>query len=184
MMRASSSLLMVVGALIVGTVGVTGVAAATGGGATIHGCVNKSSGVLRVVKHSGGCSHSERALSFNARGPRGERGPRGLAAVSPTKAFQMYANVDAEGDLGSNVDAVSATRTAKGQYSVVFDRPIGSCAAVAQAGQAGGTDPILPIPSAVSFAPDNADGWDLEFVDSPTRATFDTAFMLTVTCGS
>jgi hypothetical protein len=94
----------------------------------------------------------------------------------------MYANVDAEGDLGSNFDAVSASRIATGNYSVVFNRPIGSCAAVAQAGQAGGVDPILPIPSAVSFDSSNPDRWDLQFVDSPTRTAFNTAFMLTVTC--
>jgi hypothetical protein len=96
----------------------------------------------------------------------------------------MYANVDAEGDLGSNFDAAAAARTSAGNYAVRFTKPIGSCAAVAQAGQAGGTDPIYPIPSAVSFDPSNPDQFDLQFVDSPTRTALNTAFMLTVTCAS
>jgi hypothetical protein len=183
MKRMRSGLLLAVGVVGLGTLGVAGVAAAAGHGKTIHGCVAKSHGALRVVKHAHDCSRSERELSFNTRGPQGARGPAG-APASPAATVQMYANVDAEGDLGSNVGAVSATRISTGEYSIVFNRAIGSCAAAAQAGQAGGTDPIVPIPSAVSFDPSNADGWDLEFVDSPTRSTINTAFMLTVTCGS
>jgi hypothetical protein len=182
--HVKSRSLIAVGVVGLGTLGagVAGVAAAAGQGGTIHGCVAKSDGALRVVKHSGDCSRHERPLSFNARGPRGPQGPAGGPGSSG--AFQMYANVDAEGDLGSNFDAVSATRISTGQYSVVFNQPIGSCAAVAQAGQAGGTDPILPIPSAVSFNASDADGWELEFVDGPTRTAINTAFMLTVTCHS
>jgi hypothetical protein len=174
--------------VVLGLAGVAGVAAAAGHAGAIHGCVAKSDGALRVVKHAGDCSRREKALSFNARGPRGATGPRGPKGPTgesvSSDTIQMYANVDAEGDLGSNVDAVSATRISTGEYSVVFNRPIGTCAAAAQAGQAGGTDPILPIPSAVSFDPSNSDGWDLEFVDSPTRTALNTAFMLTVTCHS
>jgi hypothetical protein len=94
----------------------------------------------------------------------------------------LYANVDAEGDLGSNSGATGATRIAAGEYGVAFNQPIGSCAAVAQAGEAGGTDPVTPLPSAVHFDPSNPKQWDLEFVDGPTRKAIDTAFMLTVTC--
>jgi hypothetical protein len=188
MKHVKSRSLLAVGALALGAVGVSGVATAAGHSGTIHGCVNKSSGALRVVTHPSACSHGETALSFNTRGPRGLRGPRGArgpsGATAPTRAFQMYANVDAEGDLGSNVGAVSASRISTGEYSVVFNRPIGSCAAIAQAGEAGGTDPIYPVPSAVSFDHSNADGWDLQFVDSPTRTAINTPFMLTVTCGS
>jgi hypothetical protein len=179
MKRVRIRSLVAVGALVLGALGVTGVAAAAGHGGTIHGCVNKSSGALRVVKHSGHCSRGETALAFNARGPRGAPGRRGPAGVSTS--FQMYANVDAEGDLGSNLDAVSAKRISTGEYSVVFNRPIGSCAAAAQSGEAGGTDPIFPVPSAVSFDPSNADAWDLEFRDSSAQ-DLNTPFMLTVTC--
>jgi hypothetical protein len=51
----------------------------------------------------------------------------------------MYANVDAEGDLGSNYDAVSV-QAAYHEYDVTFKKPIGHCAAVVQSGKAGGSD--------------------------------------------
>lgn len=169
---------------IVCTLGAGSVAVAASHSGTIHGCVKTSNGALRVVKHASDCGHGETALSFNATGPRGPRGLRGPAGVAPSPAaFQMYANLDAEGDLGSNFDAVSAKRVSTGEYQVVFDRPIGACAAVAQAGQAGGTDPIFPVPSAVSFDATNADAWDIEFVDSATRTAINTSMMITVTCG-
>lgn len=178
-----------------------GMAVAAGTGGSIHGCVAKSSGVLRIVHTTKSCSSNERPLSFNARGPQGLPGPAGAAgaagpagpqgpagpgvgSASPAPTVVMYANVDAEGDLGSHSGATAAARIAVGEYSVTFNRPIEPCAAVAQAGQAGGTDPILPIPSVVSFDPSNPDQWDLEFVDGPTRKTISTAFMLTVTCPS
>jgi hypothetical protein len=94
----------------------------------------------------------------------------------------MYANVDAEGDLGSNFGATGATRSSAGNYEVAFDRSIGNCAAVAQAGEAGGTDPVTPLPSAMHFDPSNPKQWDLQFVDAPTRTAISTAFMVTVTC--
>lgn len=172
-----------------------GVAVAAGATGTIHGCVAKSGGALRIVHSAKNCRASENPLSFNAQGPQGLPGPAGPAgaqgpagpagaAASPAPTVVMYANVDAEGDLGSHSGAVSAARLSTGEYAVTFDRPIEPCAAVAQAGQAGGTDPIFPIPSAVSFDPSNPKQWDLEFVDGPTRTALNTAFMLTVTCPS
>lgn len=182
MKRASKVPLVVVGILSLGVAGLGGAAVAASQSKTIHSCVAKSDGALRIVHRANSCTSGEKPLSFSARGPQGPQGPPGSPATSGT--FQMYANVDAEGDLGSNFDAVGAARFGPGQYGVKFNQPIGSCAAIAQAGQAGGTDPILPIPSAVSFDPSNPDQFDLEFVDSPTRKADDTAFMLTVTCTS
>jgi hypothetical protein len=185
MKLARNTSLIAVGLLALGVLGVAGIAQATSHGKTIHSCVAKSNGALRVVKRVGACSHRERALAFNERGARGPRGARGRAGKSaPTVAFQMYANVDAEGELGSNVGAVSASRVATGTYLVVFSRPIAKCAAVAQSGAAGGTDPVFVVPSAVRFDPSNADAWDVEFEDSSTRTDESTPFMLTITCGA
>jgi hypothetical protein len=189
-MQLNRMSLVAVGAMGVGSLAVAGlgVAVAAGHGNTIHGCVAKSDGALRVVHRASSCKSHEKSLSFNIHGPRGPQGPQGPQGSpgdpATSRTIQMYANVDAEGDLGSNVDATGATRISAGEYSVAFNRPIGNCAAIAQAGQAGGTDPILPIPSAVSYDPSNPDQWDLEFVDSPTRTADNTAFMLTVTCPS
>jgi hypothetical protein len=174
-----------------------GVAVAAGASGAIHGCVAKSDGTLRIVHSAKSCGAHEKPLSFDSRGPRGLQGPAGPAGSTgpagppgpaggsaSSTTVTLYANVDAEGDLGSNSGATGASRIAAGNYAVAFDRPIGSCAAVAQAGQAGGTDPILPIPSAVSFDPSNPKQWDLQFVDGPTRTALNTAFMLIVVCPS
>jgi hypothetical protein len=174
-----------------------GVAVAAGASGTIHGCVAKSDGTLRIVHSAKSCGSHEKPLSFDSRGPRGLQGPAGPAGSTgpagpagpaggstSSKTVTLYANVDAEGDLGSNSGATAASRIATGEYGVAFNQPIGSCAAVAQAGRAGGTDPILPIPSAVSFDPSNPKQWDLEFVDGPTRTAINTAFMLIVVCPS
>jgi hypothetical protein len=96
----------------------------------------------------------------------------------------MFANVDSGGNLGSNVDAVSATRLAQGQYGVAFTHPIGECAADAQAGVAGGPQAAEPLPSSMHYDPDNPNQWDFEFLNLATNQTVDTPFLLTVTCAS
>jgi hypothetical protein len=129
MKRTNSLVTLAVGAIAAGSMGVVGVGAAVAAahGETIHGCVAKSSGALRIVKQTSACGSNEKPLSFNARGPRGPQGPAGSSGT-----FQMYANVDAEGDLGSNFGATKAEATQiPGQYVVTFAQPIGSCAAVA-----------------------------------------------------
>jgi len=52
--------------------------AGTGAGAgTIHGCVKKRGGWLRVVDPGARCRRGERAIVFNEQGPRGARGAKG-----------------------------------------------------------------------------------------------------------
>jgi hypothetical protein len=203
-----TSRLLAAGAIGLGSMGVAGigVAVAAGHGGIIHGCVAKSDGALRVVHSATSCNAHERSLSFNAhgaRGPQGAQGPRGPQGVqgprgpqgvqgapgtpgtsAASSTFQMYANVDAEGDLGSNVDAVTAKRVAKGSYRVTFNEPIGSCAAVAQAGKAGGVDTSEPLPSTVEFDDMFSDTWDIAFLTDNGQDLEDTPFMLIVTCKS
>ena len=66
-------------------------------------------------------------------------GSAGAASSYPPATFQMYANVDSNCNLGSNVGAVSAIHIpgATG-CQVTFSKLIGHCAAVAQPGKAGG----------------------------------------------
>jgi hypothetical protein len=98
----------------------------------------------------------------------------------------MYANVDAESDLGSNYDAVSAMPVpGSSEYIVTFAKPIGHCAAVVQPGKAGGPDNVDYVSSEVvraskksfdvSFGIPDSDG-SVELKHEP--------FMLTVTCRS
>lgn len=185
----------------VATAGV-GVAAAAHHTGTINGCVAKSDGTLRIVASTATCTSKEKALSFNARGPKGAQGPQGPAGpqgpqgpkgdpgdggttTTPT-TFQMYANVDAEGDLGSNVDAVKASvfKPETGVYIVTFDKPIGHCAATAQPGEAGGTDEPLQLASTATFVKGQPDAWELAFFDAFSNTFRATPFMVTVTCKS
>jgi hypothetical protein len=166
-----------------GSIAVLGAGAGVGLAATtqagvIHGCVAKSDGALRIVKSSNDCSSHERPLSFNKQGPQGEPG-----ADAQSGTFQMFANVDAEGDLGSNFDATSARLIGVGNYFVTFSQQIGHCAADAQVGDAGGPD--QPDASLVTVAPDSADPTHeflLEFLTGDGNHAVNTPFMLTLTC--
>jgi hypothetical protein len=69
----------------------------------------------------------------------------------PSATYTMYANVDAEGDLGSHYDATKVTfDSVQNVYHVTFSKRIGSCAAVAQPGKAGGPDGVNPDMSSVT----------------------------------
>lgn len=178
MNRTERMLATAVGAIAAGSVGIVGVGVAVAAvhGGTIHSCVAKSDGALRIVKRAHSCSSSERSLSFNARGPRGLPGPAGSSGT-----FQMYANVDAEGDLGSNFGATAADEsTIPGQYEVTFAQPIGSCAAVAQSGKAGGDEFAGAYPSIVNF--DGSNAFIVAFVNPANNQETPTPFMMTVTC--
>jgi hypothetical protein len=202
--KMTGATLMAAGAIGMGAVVTAGagVAAAAHHGGTINGCVAKSDGTLRIVASTASCTSKEKALSFNARGPKGAQGAQGPAGpqgpqgpkgdsgdggttTSPT-TFQMYANVDAEGDLGSNVDAVKAIvdKPETGVYIVTFDKPIGSCAATAQSGEAGGTDQPLQFASTAEFVKGQPDAWLVAFFNPQDNMFEATPFMVTVTCKS
>jgi hypothetical protein len=185
-MRYRAGVSMVAAGMIgVGSIGLAGVGvgvAAASRGSVIHGCVSKSDGALRIVGSVHDCRSREKALSFNKRGPQGARGAPGSAAQSET--FQMYANVDAEGDLGSNVDAVKAVMIAAGLYEVTFSKPIGACAASAQPGEAGGTDVPLALASVARFIAESPDTWQVGLFNAQTNSFESSPFMLTVTCKS
>ena len=71
---------------------------------TIHACVSKTTGALYVAKR---CSSSERALSFNQRGPAGPAGPSGVTAIG---------EVDGQGVVVYE-QGMRITQTATGIYS-------------------------------------------------------------------
>jgi hypothetical protein len=104
----------------------------------------------------------------------------------------MYANVDQHGDLGSNVGAVSAKEVDAGtptlSYVVSFNKPIGSCAAIAQNGYAGGNLPASGFPTRVSNDPKDPNAFDVAVNENAEPAEpvepVEQAFMLIVTCKS
>jgi hypothetical protein len=170
--------LLVAGAIGLGSLGVAGIGSAVvvrhAHAKTIHGCVAKSDGALRVVKHAHSCTSGEKRISFN------QRGRRGPAGKSPT--FAMFANVDGEGDLGSNHDAVAVTNGSPGEYTVKFSKPIGHCAAVVQSGKAGGPDKPAPVVSTVQPSlTDTKHTLLIDFHDLSGNVA-NTPFMLTLTC--
>jgi hypothetical protein len=71
----------------------------------VHACVSKKTGALYVAKR---CTRSERALSFNQRGPAGPAGPTGVVA---------YGQVDGLGHVQAEKGMV-ITETATGMYTV------------------------------------------------------------------
>jgi hypothetical protein len=184
--RRIGTVVLGLGGVVVAALG-GGVALASGqAGATIHSCVAKSDGSLRVVASASACTSHETPLSFNKRGPRGLPGaPGGSGGGSET--FAMYANVDQNGNLGSNNDAVSAVAKQDGtnvSYVVTFSHPVGTCAAVAQSGFAGGDLLAVSDASLVTIDQNDDSAFDVFFVSPNGEHLEATAFMMTVTCKS
>lgn len=105
-------------------------------------------------------------------------------AASKPATFQMYANVDAESDLGSNYDAVSAKALPGSTEDIVkFSKPIRHCAAVVQPGKAGGPDGVDYVSSEVIAA--GKKSFDVSFAktfDDGSWSNKREPFMLVVTC--
>ncbi len=106
------------------------------------------------------------------------------ATTTPTPAtFQMFANVDAEGDLGSNYGAlIAGIYGGSTNYFVKFKKPIGHCAAVVQIGKAGGSD--QPNPASPIVTPGGPQRFDISFQvpQSGGVEQLHDPFMMTVTC--
>jgi hypothetical protein len=75
---------------------------------------------------------SLRARDFRAGdlpiGPVGPAGPAGPAGPPGAAATQLWATVAANGTLGRNRNATSATRSSTGVYTVVFNQAVRDCA--------------------------------------------------------
>ncbi len=81
------------------------VAASSGGGAVIHGCVSKRTGALRVIKpgaggRAGRCVTGERPLSWNKQGPRGLPGKQGNQGNPGQRGQQGPGSVEYTWSLG------------------------------------------------------------------------------------
>lgn len=106
------------------------------------------------------------------------------SSSKPPATFQMFANVDQFGDLGSNSGAKSVKlhKSDPLVYDVTFNKPIGSCAAQVQPGFAGGNLDAGPYTSeVVDSAPKT---FEIEFLDTTKNTFVTSAFMITVTCAS
>ena len=88
------------------------IAATAVSSSTIHACVSKTNGAIYVAKR---CSNSQRALSFNQRGPSGPAGPAGVGA---------FGEVNGSGDVVYQ-QGMTITQTSTGTYTVSITA--GSC---------------------------------------------------------
>jgi hypothetical protein len=108
----------------------------------------------------------------------------GAVTTSTPATFQMYANVDAEGDLGSHYDALRAgIFPGSTEYFVKFKKPIGHCAAVVEIGKAGGSDDSTPASPIV--VPGGLQSFHITFEQpNPGGGTqlMHEPFMMIVTC--
>jgi type VI protein secretion system component Hcp len=78
-LRRSPALAALVGVLVLAMGGFAVAGVLPGTGSTIHACIQKNSGALRVVGSAKDCKKSERAISFAKQGPRGRTGVPGPA---------------------------------------------------------------------------------------------------------
>ncbi len=84
--HSRTSRAVAVGALSLSALATTGFTnAASAAPGVIDACVNKSTGVVRIISASQSCGSAENALSWNVAGPTGPTGPAGPAgATGPT----------------------------------------------------------------------------------------------------
>jgi len=122
-MRLSRQAIMATAASALAAGGVAYAAAPGGGSGLIHACANAHTGRLRVAGH---CARNERAISWNARGPRGRRGPRGFT-----------------GPPGTGVAGPAGPKGATGAKGATGSR--GGSGAKGATGAAGVTGPTGPI---------------------------------------
>ncbi|MFL5821966.1 MAG: hypothetical protein ACJ764_00830 [Solirubrobacteraceae bacterium] len=94
------------------------VAATQSSSGVIHACYAKSGGALRRTGN-GKCKSSERAISWNQRGPRGPRGPKGATgprgpkgATGPTGPTGTTGSTGSTGSTGPTTINQSTVRTA------------------------------------------------------------------------
>src|SRR5215216_5341418 len=69
---------------------------------TIHGCVKKNDGRLRIVGSASACRKKERALDWNAQGPKGDAGAPGPAGpAGPAGVAGPKGDTGAQGPAGA-----------------------------------------------------------------------------------
>src|SRR5436190_15530238 len=94
--RPSPAALMALVAMVFAVTGFAFAASIPDSKGVIHGCYKKKGGKLRVVSKSSKCKAKEKALDWNQKGPKGNKGNRGPSdgfsskhdgAVNPPNAF-------------------------------------------------------------------------------------------------
>ncbi len=138
--------------------GVTYAVADIGSGGVINGCYKSQNGQLRLIDPAtDSCSPSETPITWNQTGPQGPPGPPGPQGPPGTSATALWAVVD--GSTGARFrqsGTVSSARLSVGNYEVIFNRNVSTCAFSAVIGNpAAGFPPAGDIGVAVRAGNDN-----------------------------
>lgn len=106
---------------------------------TIHACTNDRSGDLRLVADADGCRPQETAIEWNVvgpagppgpegpRGPEGPAGPEGPEGPEGEPATNLWAVVQANGNLKRSQGATASRLEFQGRYFVTFNRRVANC---------------------------------------------------------
>jgi hypothetical protein len=81
--------------------------ASSSGGGVIHGCVQKTTGGLRVISGKQKCGKSEKAITWNRTGPRGLQGRTGAQGLQGST-----------GATGPFPDILPTGKTVRGNYNI------------------------------------------------------------------
>jgi hypothetical protein len=171
-------------ALAVGAaVGGTGIAYAAipDANGQIHGCINKGSGVLRIIDPSTGatCSTSETPLTFNQQGTQGLPGPQGPAGEpgSPGPAGPT-GPAGPQGPAGpAGVSGYEVVRSVGTSTTADFKVQVATCPAGKKAVSGGGytvfdtgvsgVEEFVAIHSSVPISLNNdSDTWDVQAIET------------------
>ena len=131
--------------------GVTYAVADIGSGGVINGCYKSQNGQLRLIDPAtDSCHPSETAISWSQTGPQGPPGPPGPQGPPGASATALWAVVDgATGARDRQSGTVSSARVTTGQYEVIFNRNVSTCAFSAVIGNPGDG---LPPPGFIAVA--------------------------------
>ncbi len=169
--------------LIVGVVALGGGMALAQDGNTIRACAHKTTGALRLDSPAGGCNVSETPVTWNTQGPQG---PRGEAAPRLFALVRSGHLGDPGPYLRASSGVISVERSQQGFYSLVFDRDVADCAAVASITSFNGGYPGNRVASTVHWphieSMRTTIGVRTQFFTAGEFHDADSSFNLTVAC--
>ena len=137
----------------------------------------KKSGALSV---RAACSKKETGVDPVALGLQGPKGDKGDQGAPGALATALWAVVNTDGTLARGSGVTSSASLGTGQYEVIFNRDVTSCAYVTSAGNPGiFTPPARMGGTAARFQ--NANGIFIELFDN-TGASVDASFHVAAFC--
>lgn len=101
--RVGGVAIMIAAAVLTGGIAIAG---STSAGRTIHACVSKSTGVVRIAAH---CRSDETGLSWNRQGAAGPAGLRG--ETGPSDAYAVYSGISFGVDVPTTMTPIGPALT-------------------------------------------------------------------------